>query len=101
MGSLENSITCHACQKSLDLQPGAKIMRSDECPHCYANIHCCKMCDFYDKTAYNECRESNADRILEKEMANFCDYFILCSSGNNGGDNKDDLLNAANLLFKN
>jgi LSD1 subclass zinc finger protein len=95
-----SAIECHSCSKPLDLQPGAKIMRSDECPHCYANIHCCKMCDFYDITAYNECRETNADRILEKDKANFCDYFILSGTNNSGGNSKDDLLNAANSLFK-
>mgnify|MGYP000450689798 FL=1 len=57
------------------------------------------MCKFYDQSAYNECRESSADRIVEKEKSNFCDYFILKGSGNNGTD-KDDLVNAANALFK-
>ncbi|RZF23309.1 hypothetical protein DAY19_05460 [Halobacteriovorax vibrionivorans] len=71
----------------------------EECPYCYASLHCCKMCKFYDKSAYNECRESSADRIVEKEKANFCDYFIL-KGGSDNGDGKDDLLAAANALFK-
>lgn len=95
-----SSVECHACHKPLDFQSGAKIMRSDECSHCYANIHCCKMCDFYDKTAYNECRETNADRILEKESANFCDYFILNGASGKNGATKDELADAANSLFK-
>ncbi|EQC51685.1 hypothetical protein M901_2861 [Bacteriovorax sp. DB6_IX] len=57
------------------------------------------MCKFYDPTAYNECKETNADRILEKEKANFCDYFIL-KGGSGSGDEKDDLMAAANALFK-
>ncbi|MGI4991397.1 hypothetical protein ACRXCV_02135 [Halobacteriovorax sp. GFR7] len=92
-------ITCHACHKALDLQPGQKISLKEECPYCYASVHCCKMCKFYDITAYNECRESSADRIVEKEKANFCDYFVL-KGGGNGGDSQGDLLAAANALFK-
>jgi hypothetical protein len=30
---------------------------------------------FYDPHAYNECREVSAERIIDKERANFCDYF--------------------------
>lgn len=57
------------------------------------------MCEFYDTKSYNECRESMADRILEKEKANFCDYFKFGPSTNQ--DNlKEDALNKANALFK-
>ena len=34
-------------------------------------------CDFYDAGAYNQCREPQAERVLEKEKGNFCDYFRL------------------------
>lgn len=93
------TIQCYSCSKDLDLSPAQKITRSEECPYCYASLHCCKMCKFYDPTAYNECKETNADRILEKEKANFCDYFIL-KGGSGSGDDKDDLMAAANALFK-
>ena len=32
-------------------------------------------CAFYSETSYNECKESQADRVLDKEKANYCDYF--------------------------
>jgi hypothetical protein len=57
------------------------------------------MCQFFDKTAYNECREPMANRILEKEKANFCDYFKVAGA-NGGGNDKDKLVDAANALFK-
>lgn len=100
MSASEKDLVCYSCKKVLNLEQNAKIMRSEECPHCYANIHSCKMCDFYDKTAYNECRESNADRLVDKEMANFCDYFVLTNS-QNSAPNTEDLKNAADALFKN
>lgn len=92
-------INCYKCHKELDFSSGVKVGRQEECPHCYANLHCCKMCHFYDKTAYNECKEPMANRVLEKEKANFCDFFKLGSGGSSGPD-KDSLLNVANSLFK-
>jgi hypothetical protein len=40
-----------------------------------------------------------ANRVLEKEKANFCDFFKL-SAPSSGGDDKNSLLDAANSLFK-
>jgi|TARA_Y100000780_G_C13696111_1_gene423234 hypothetical protein len=40
-----------------------------------------------------------ANRVLEKEKANFCDFFKL-GGGSNSGEEKQDLLDAANALFK-
>jgi hypothetical protein len=93
------SVGCYKCGAELSLAPGQNVSRQEECPKCYANIHCCKMCEFYDTSAYNECREPTADRILEKEKPNFCDYFKL-SGKSSGSNNKDDVMAAANALFK-
>lgn len=98
---VQKTIICFNCKKDTDLHQGQKILRSEECVHCHASLRSCKMCEFYDKSAYNECRESQADRILEKEKANFCDYFSLKGSGNDGNNSKDALLDAASSLFKN
>lgn len=57
------------------------------------------MCAFYDPHSYNECKEPVAERIIDKEKANFCDYFEL-SAGHENGDTKDDLLAEASKLFK-
>jgi hypothetical protein len=92
-------LTCYQCNKALELESGIKVGRQEECPHCYASLHCCKMCFFYDPTAYNECKEPTADRIVDKEKANFCDFFKI-GSGGDGGQGKDKLFNAANSLFK-
>lgn len=94
------AVLCFACHKDTGYSLDAKIMRSDECPHCYASLHTCKMCHFYDPSAYNECRENQAERILEKEKPNFCDFYILRGSGEDPNKKKDDLLSAANSLFK-
>jgi hypothetical protein len=57
------------------------------------------MCTFYDPQSYNDCRESSATRIVEKEKGNFCDYYKLKSKSNDGSSS-DDILNLANSLFK-
>lgn len=64
---------CFQCQGELDIieRPG----RQETCPDCGADLHCCRNCRFYDRASYNECREPMAERVLEKEKANFCDYF--------------------------
>ncbi len=35
---------------------------------------------FYERQAANECREPNADRVLDKEVGNFCEYFSFTES---------------------
>lgn len=53
------------------------------------------MCIYYDPKSYNECRESSADRVLDKEKDNFCDYFSL------NGALKENLANKEqNVDFK-
>jgi len=92
-------IKCFSCHKPTELDAGKKILRHEECPTCGASMHCCKMCKYYDATAYNECRETIAERIVDKEKANFCEFFFLV--GDTGGHGKkDNYLDLANSLFK-
>lgn len=92
-------IQCYKCHSDTGLTLGSTISRTEDCNSCHADLRCCKMCEFYDQKAYNECREPSADRIVEKEKANFCDYFKLGNSKNNQ-TNKDDIMAQANSLFK-
>jgi hypothetical protein len=65
---------CHACRAELRIE--AYISRSDECPQCGADIHCCLNCTNYDPHAHNKCREPQAEWVTDREKANFCDFFI-------------------------
>ena len=94
------SITCYACHKELDIEAKAKIHKSSECDFCYADLRCCKMCELYSPTSYNECRETGADRIIEKEKANFCDFYVLKGRAEDKNKVKNDLDSVANALFK-
>jgi hypothetical protein len=80
---------------------GVKVGRQDVCPHCRADLHCCKNCELYDPSLHNECREIHADFIRDREAANFCQHFNF-----RDGDppKKSDEINKAksklNDLFK-
>ncbi len=49
--------------------------RRDECPDCGAELHVCKLCQYYDPAVTKACREDDAEEVKRKERANFCDYF--------------------------
>jgi hypothetical protein len=90
-------LQCFSCHKEVPLL--GNVGRRDECPFCHADMHVCKNCQHYDPKAYNECKEPQADRVVEKERSNFCDYFSP-GSGSGAEDAKKDLLAAAEALFK-
>ena len=73
---------CFSCAQELDIS--VKPGRGDECPGCGADVKVCLNCRFFDDTAYNECSEPQADRVLEKDRANYCDYFEFSGSGGKG-----------------
>lgn len=92
-------VSCYQCHKDTGLENGAAIFRSTECPHCMCDLRCCRMCRFYDPKSYNECRETQAERITEKTKANFCGFFEF-GNENSNQQKTDNLLNAAEALFK-
>ena len=64
--------TCWNCKETLG---DDHFGRQDVCPHCQQETRVCKNCFFYDPLCYNACREIQAERIVDKEKANFCDFF--------------------------
>jgi hypothetical protein len=66
-------MVCHACGS--DIKFVGKISRTEDCPDCGADIHCCLNCDNHDRSAHNQCREPQAEWVTDREKANFCDYF--------------------------
>jgi hypothetical protein len=72
---------CYNCGETLNNE--LDFSRSDRCPKCGRDTRVCKNCEFYDVTKYNECSETNADRITDKEKSNFCDYFKPASQNKN------------------
>ena len=52
-----------------------RVGRQEACPRCDADLHCCRNCRFRDPGAHNQCRETQAEWVKEKDRSNFCDYF--------------------------
>lgn len=91
---------CFSCGAVLEL-PDGPIGRSATCDNCDADIRCCRNCQFYDVDSYNECREPSAERVVEKERANFCDFFSLAVGEKNAaGDPREAALKKLDDLFK-
>ena len=91
-------VTCHACKKVLELED--KVGRQQTCPECSAYLRCCLNCRFYDASAYNECREPQADRVVDKEQGNFCDYFEPTTDNHQQETAADEAKQALDSLFK-
>lgn len=92
------SFKCHACGEALSFPDFPS--RRDECPKCGADVHACRNCRHYDRLAYNECREPQAEVVREKDRANFCDHYSPGAGTGIARDPKLDLLAAAEALFK-
>ena len=72
--AMTNKLVCWKCGEAISGMP-VPIGRRDECPACHADLHVCRMCEFYDLRVSKDCREPVAEEVNNKERANFCDYF--------------------------
>ena len=68
-------MTCHACGHEIAAGAGVRVGFRDSCDGCGADLHVCLGCAHHDAGAYNECRESSAERVLDKDRANRCEWF--------------------------
>lgn len=97
-------MVCHNCGREIKVI--GKFARTDECPHCNADIHCCKNCRFFDPGKNNQCSEPAAEYVRDKLKANFCDYFEpnnripLTTRGGAQTVDRDDVRKAFDKLFK-
>lgn len=81
-------------------------MTRDTCPHCDADLHCCRNCRFYDPGKHNECSETQAEWVRDKVVSNYCDYFqpnpVLLAKGSGPGASKENnARNGFDSLFRN
>jgi hypothetical protein len=64
------------CQSCGSVVPG-RVGRRDGCPSCGRDLHACVQCELYDLSASDQCREPEAERVGDKQQANFCEFFRL------------------------
>ena len=90
---------CFHCNKTLNIEQPVGFR--EECPYCNSPLHVCMNCSFYASGAYNDCKESSAERVLTKDRENRCEYFRFRNgplSGSSSGKSKAYSL--ADRLFK-
>ena len=68
---MSDGFNCWKCGKALQgvILP---MSRREECTHCGADQHVCKMCMYFQR---GRCEEDLAESVSDEERANFCDYF--------------------------
>ena len=71
---MDHGLKCWKCGVSL-ADYTMPLRRLEECRACHAELHVCRMCEFYDTSKAKHCRETIAEEVKDKQRANFCDYF--------------------------
>jgi len=89
---------CHKCKK--EIAQDFFIGRQSQCASCGADLHCCLNCSFYDVGSYNDCREPQAERVLDKSRSNFCDFFTFKQTAKTTGAADSVTKDELEKLFK-
>lgn len=71
---MADNFVCWKCGAAIGHLP-FPLGRMSKCDKCKADLHVCKLCNFYDTTRANQCREPVADPVSDKQRSNFCGYF--------------------------
>ena len=69
-----SELLCWNCGHDLADVP-RPISRHATCDSCFNELHCCRLCRHFDPADNMQCFEDRADPPLQKENANFCDFF--------------------------
>ena len=80
----EPRFRCYKCGEELVFD--VKIGRRDTCPSCYAYLHCCFNCKFWNPDVHNQCTENQGEFIRDRAEGNFCLYFTFKGIGETGDD---------------
>jgi hypothetical protein len=88
LGYIHGMRACYNCHK--ELQASGRIGRTEECPYCRADLHCCRNCSFFDPAKSKQCREPAAELVREKTKANYCDFFSFADGRSGAPDRADE-----------
>ena len=64
---------CWNCGAEQDFSKS--VYRNSTCSRCGADLHSCRGCSFYAPENHFGCRETVDQMVVEKDRANFCDFF--------------------------
>jgi len=71
-------VNCWKCGRQVEIKE--RIGFREHCPECDRALHACLNCGFYDTAYNNQCRETQAERVVDKERFNFCEFFAPSSA---------------------
>jgi len=79
-----DNVACYYCGHGLSAsRPG----RLDVCPECGKYLHVCRMCAHYNPNETSkQCSEDDAEKVHDKQAANFCDYFTFSNRAFDAGE---------------
>ena len=89
-------LVCYNCNYSL-AEFCLPLSRRDMCPSCSVHLHVCKMCVSYDPTVIGQCREDDAEEVLDKERLNFCEWFAPAAGAFDAGRSAEQAKAQADL----
>ncbi len=90
---------CGRCGAKVEIVSNT-VGRRETCPGCGAELHACIHCRHFDETVAKSCKEPFAEVPADKTDTNFCDFFQIGEGQNLGEARKEELLSAAEALFK-
>lgn len=67
-------VVCWNCGCSLEDIP-RPISRHANCPECFEDLHCCRLCVHFAPRLTGQCDDDRAEPPVQKENANFCEFF--------------------------
>jgi hypothetical protein len=83
--------------------PAGRVLIRDTCPKCDYDLHVCRNCRFYDPAKHNQCAETQAEWVRDKEASNYCDYFPpnqILSAGKRSMSPEENAKKKFDSLFK-
>ena len=83
---MSSELVCYNCNHSLAAL-SLPLSRRDLCASCGVHLHVCRMCVAYDPAVTRQCREDDADDVLEKDRLNFCEWFEPAEGAFDAGRN--------------
>jgi hypothetical protein len=94
-------MNCWHCGRTIEVIRGKdRVGFRDDCPACDRSLHVCLDCGFYDPAYNNSCREPMAERVVDKERFNFCEYFTPADNRKPVQSAKSGAQNKLEDLFK-
>lgn len=93
----EKHYFCWKCINEIVFE--VKMQRTDLCPHCGTDLHCCKSCKYWDPGAHNQCIEHISEYVPDKERMNHCMFFLFSDAAREKAD-VDKAKSKFDALFK-